>query len=74
MKNLSDLSSAGIEKEVLKGKMEFDKIQSIVQESVENNIPLIMGNINKTGKKKLFVIIFAWVKYLENFIKILYNR
>ncbi|XKL60926.1 hypothetical protein PGB90_007983 [Kerria lacca] len=50
LKNLSDLSAAGIENEVLKGKREFEKIQSYIQESVENTIPLIMGNINKTGK------------------------
>lgn len=50
IQNLSELTATGIEKEVMNGKTEFEKIQSNIQEAVGNYIPLIMRNINETGQ------------------------
>ena len=50
IQNLSDLSAAGIEKEVLNGKREFEKIKVNVQEAVDSGIPTIMGKIKATGE------------------------
>ncbi|XP_065214147.1 prominin-like protein isoform X2 [Planococcus citri] len=49
LQSLSELTAEGIEGEVLKGKKELEKIQAYVQQSVDNNVPLIMENIKKTG-------------------------
>lgn len=50
IQNLSDLSAAGIEKEVVNGKREFEKIKMNVQQAVDGSIPTIMGKIKETGK------------------------
>lgn len=49
LKNLSDLITADIEKEVMKGQQQFEKVKTIIQSAVNDNIPEIKLNIRKVG-------------------------
>ncbi|KAL1116056.1 hypothetical protein AAG570_005551 [Ranatra chinensis] len=50
LQNVSALLTDGIEKEVLKGKEQFDKIKYSIQKSVDRIIPEISKEIDKGGK------------------------
>lgn len=65
LQSLSELTSEGIEEEVLKGKKELEKIQNYVQISVENKVPLIMENIKKTGKDGGYKVSPKWHKLCQ---------
>lgn len=49
MKNISDLITTDIEEEVMKGQQQFEKVKTIIQNAVNDNIPEIKQNIRKVG-------------------------
>ncbi|XP_050546722.1 prominin-like protein isoform X2 [Daktulosphaira vitifoliae] len=49
LKNISDLITADIEKEVMKGQQQFEKVKTVIQNAVNDNIPVIKQNIRKVG-------------------------
>lgn len=49
LKNISDLITTDIEVEVMKGQQQFEKVKTIIQNAVNDNIPEIKQNIRKVG-------------------------
>ncbi|XP_001946597.2 prominin-like protein isoform X2 [Acyrthosiphon pisum] len=49
LKNISDFITADIEEEVMKGQQQFEKVKTIIQNAVNDNIPEIKLNIRKVG-------------------------
>lgn len=49
MKNISDLITTDIEVEVMKGQQQFEKVKTMIQNAVNDNIPQIKLNIKKVG-------------------------
>lgn len=49
LKNISDLITTDIEEEVMKGQQQFEKVKTMIQNAVNDNIPEIKQNIRKVG-------------------------
>ncbi|XP_050421602.1 prominin-like protein isoform X2 [Adelges cooleyi] len=49
LKNISDLITDDIEEEVMKGQQQFEKVKTMIQNAVNDNIPAIKENIRKVG-------------------------
>lgn len=57
LQNVSSLMENDIENEVIKGRDEFEKVQTSIQKSVDTNIPIIRSNIKKAGKYFAFLML-----------------
>lgn len=49
LKNISDFITADIEIEVMKGQQQFEKVKTMIQNAVNDNIPEIKQNIRNVG-------------------------
>jgi gas vesicle protein len=49
LKNISDFITGDIKEEVMKGQQQFEKVKTIIQNAVNDNIPEIKQNIRQVG-------------------------
>lgn len=49
LKNISDFITGDIKEEVMKGQQQFEKVKTMIQNAVNDNIPEIKQNIRQVG-------------------------